>query len=191
MFSSFRPVVTEENRRRRFRMIWPVSVSGATLDFENEDETATQDMFLDEGELFSQLCVAINLVREGKKKGMFVSHHNLSESFVRVFRRWLEEMASTASDAQGDKWDAIPLESTQILWVDPAKTIGLRFRVSLGPAERMPLLSGPGEDAAVSYTLTYEELLIQTTRLLLAVEESQASEGQSGAANSIILSSSA
>jgi hypothetical protein len=35
------------------------------------------------------------------------------------------------------------------------------------------------------------ELLVRTTKLLLAVEASQLQEGQSGAGNSIILSSSA
>ena len=159
MYSSFRPVVTEENRRRRYRMVWPVSVSGSALDFETEDETATEDLFLDEGELFSQLCVTLNVVKEGKKRGMFVSHHNINESVVRVFRRWLEEMAS-ANYPAGEKWDSVPLESTRVLWIDAAKSIGLRFRVSLGPAERMPLLSGPGEDAAVSYTLVYEGLFL-------------------------------
>lgn len=157
MYSSFRPVVTEENRRRRYRMVWPVSVSGSAHDSEYEDETATEDLFLDEGELFSQLCVTLNVVKQGKRRGMFVSHHNISESVVRVFRRWLEETASVNYPA-GEKWDSVPLESTRVLWVDAAKSIGLRFRVSLGAAERMPVLSGPGEDAAVSYTLVYEGL---------------------------------
>lgn len=160
LYASFRPVVTEENRLRRFRMIWPVSVSGGPpAGFHSEDEIATQDLPIDDGNRFSQLCVVLNLVTLGPRPGSFVSHYNMSEHVVRVFRRWLDEMAAAMND--GLPWDAaakVPLASRRILWVDAAKTIGMRFHVSLGPAERMPLLSGPEEDPAVSYTLTYEGL---------------------------------
>ncbi|KAJ2973423.1 hypothetical protein NQ176_g6615 [Zarea fungicola] len=144
LYASFIPVVTEENRRRPFRMIWP-----ATCTF-------------DDGVLFSQLCTAVNLVTVGKVPGSFVTHYNMSEHVVRVFRRWLGEMAAAASSDVGawDGADKVPITSNRILWVDgAAKNIGLRFHVSLGPVERMPLLSGPeDEDPAVSYTLTYQGL---------------------------------
>ncbi|KAJ6789173.1 hypothetical protein PWT90_03297 [Aphanocladium album] len=160
LYASFRPVVTEENRLRRFRMVWPVSVSGGPpAGFDSADEIATQDLHLDDGERFSQLCTALNLVTLGRSAGVFVSHYNMSEHVVRVFRRWLDEMAAAVND--GLPWDAaakVPLASKRILWVDASRTIGLRFHVSLGPAERMPLLSGTDDDPAVSYTLTYEGL---------------------------------
>lgn len=159
LYASFRPVVTEENRRRRFRMVWPVSVSGGPpAGFDSEDEVATQDLQLDDGELFSQLCTVLNLVTQGKAPGTFVTHYNMSEHVVRVFRRWLDEMSAAAKSDEA-AWDParkVPLASSRMLWVDAANTIGLRFHVSPGLAERMPLLSGPGEDPAVSYTLTYE-----------------------------------
>ncbi len=163
LYASFRPVVTEENRRRRFRMVWPVSVRGGPpAGFDSADEVATQDLHLDDGELFSQLCTAINLVTSGRRDGLFVTHYNMSEHVVRVFRRWLDDMAaSSSSSSDGQSWNAaskVSLASDRILWVDAAKTIGLCFHVSLGPAERMPLLSGSDDYPDVSYTLAYEGL---------------------------------
>ncbi|XWW93934.1 hypothetical protein V2A60_001873 [Cordyceps javanica] len=162
LYASFRPVVTEENRRRPFRTIWPGAVAAAAPQgFDSEDEVATQDLHLDGGVRFSQLCAAVNLVTLARQADAFVTHHNISEHVVRVFRRWLDDMAAESSGGGGDprSWEAtakIPLASNRILWLDTAKTIGLRFHVSLGPAERMPLLSGPDDDPSVSYTLTYQ-----------------------------------
>lgn len=165
LYASFLPVVTEENRRRPFRMIWPASVisRNAAAGFDSDDEVATQDLHFDDGVLFSQLCTAVNLVTVGRVPGIFVSHYNMSEHVVRVFRRWLGEMAAAAASSDDGPWDGaakVPITSNHILWVDgAAKNIGLRFHVSLGPAERMPLLTGPeDEDPAVSYTLTYQGL---------------------------------
>ncbi|KAM0741731.1 hypothetical protein ACQRIT_004588 [Beauveria bassiana] len=193
LYTSFLPVVTEENRRRRYRnMALPVSVRDGPLPV-GADEIATQELPFDDGALFSQLCVALNLVTpHGRHRGVFVSHYNMSEHVVRVFRRWLEQGMQAAAAGAGDDgevWDpTAPLASSRILWVDDAaQTIGLRFRVSLGPAERMPLLSGTDEDPAVSYTLTYQELLIRSTSLLMAVEAS-ADKEMEPSQNSIILS---
>ncbi|KAK8140712.1 hypothetical protein G3M48_002484, partial [Beauveria asiatica] len=206
LYASFLPVVTEENRRRRNRnMAWPVSVRdggppGAAAAAAAADQVATQQLPFDDGALFSQLCVALNLVTPHgcqRHRGIFVSHYSMSEHVVRVFRRWLEEsMASDDGDRVPSPWDPTappppppPLASSRILWVDAARTIGLRFRVSPGPAERMPLLSGTDEeDPAVSYTLTYQELLIRSTSLLMAVEAS-ANKEMEPSQNSIILSS--
>ncbi|ATY62229.1 Cyclin-like F-box [Cordyceps militaris] len=197
LYAVFRPVVTEENRRRPFRMVWPASVPGGGGSVHSADEAATQDLRLDEGELFSQLCVVLNLVTQGPRAGgLFVTHYNMSEHVVRVFRRWLGEMASRDDGDDGrPSWDAppttttdkVPLASDRILWVDAARTIGLLFRVSLGPAERMPLISGADQDPAVSYTLTYQELIIRSTSLLMAVEASVSKEMEPSR-NSIILS---
>ncbi|PFH60992.1 hypothetical protein XA68_18465 [Ophiocordyceps unilateralis] len=59
----------------------------------------------------------------------------------------------------------------RFLWVDVAKNVGLRFRV--GPA--MTPLPGPDADAdeeepSVTYTLVYQELLVRTCTLLVAME---------------------
>ncbi|OAA60827.1 sulfate permease 2 [Cordyceps fumosorosea ARSEF 2679] len=185
LYASFRPVVTEENRRRRFRMVWPVSIGSSSKDTDlDEDVPLDDEVQLDDGVRFSQLCVVLNLVTRGR----FVTHHTVSEHVVRVFRGWLDDMAGSSGRA-GDDEGKIPLSSERLLWVDPGKTMALRFRVAPGPAERMPLLSVPGEEElARSYTLTYQELLIRSTSLLMAVEAS-ASKEMEPSRNSIILAS--
>lgn len=154
------------------------------------DDKPTQDVHLDEGELFTQLCTVTNVVKEGPRHGLFISHVNVSDGVVRVWRDWLARHASkNPSDGSGS-----PRNEEDILWADPGKNVGLRFRVVPGPAERMPLLTGPGDDAPVSYVLEYEgehvhvlasdavsrltalvstELLVRSTELLLAVEKSE------------------
>ncbi|MCJ1485059.1 hypothetical protein MMC06_005232 [Schaereria dolodes] len=59
-----------------------------------------------------------------------------------------------------------------ILWINPGKTVGIRIRIH----ERKwrhdgPILVHKDEEIAVSYVMEYEELLIRTTHLLLAVEQ--------------------
>jgi hypothetical protein len=90
-----------------------------------------------------------------------------------------------------------------VLWVDIHKTVGVRFQVSPGAEDRMPLITGPDDFPPLHYKLQFEgmqdnpysythrclklfyfaditnhpsELYIQTTKLLLAVERSEIQE---------------
>lgn len=160
LYSRFRPVVQDENRRARSR--YP-SVSGAVQP--EDDDTATLKIHLDDGEMFSQLCAVTNLVKTGPRRGLFLSHVNINDGVVRVFRRWL------AARAAGDQ-DVDP-----ILWTDRYNTVGLKFRVQENVDERRPAIwSAADEDLPVSYTLVYEEVLVRTSRLLLNVEKSEDQE---------------
>jgi hypothetical protein len=47
-------------------------------------------------------------------------------------------------------------EADRVLWADRDRHVGLRFGVTLGPSERMPLLSSLGDDEPISYTLEYK-----------------------------------
>ena len=157
IYSCFRPVVTEENRQRRFRMLWPGAAAPPAFNPDDIiDEEATEEVHLDDGELFSQLCVVTNVVKEGGKKGMFVKHVNISEDVMRIFRRWLNKHGAVDGDVQRKNWDDVGLDDDGVLWADLGKNIGLRFRVALASAERMPLISGPDDEPAVSYTMVYE-----------------------------------
>ncbi|KJZ77935.1 hypothetical protein HIM_02572 [Hirsutella minnesotensis 3608] len=67
------------------------------------------------------------------------------------------------------------IDRDEFLWVDTAKSVGLRFRVEpSGPMTPEPLLLGPDAtgrgEPPVPYTLIYEELLVRTSMLLRAVE---------------------
>lgn len=142
-------------------MLWPGAAAATanasgSIEVQEEliDEEAVEEVNLDEGELFSQLCTVTNVVKEGKKRGFYPSHVNISENVIRIFRRWLNAMAS-----QNDRrkaWHEVPMNSDSILWADADKNIGLRLHVVAAPSERMPLLSGPDDDPAVCFHVIYE-----------------------------------
>lgn len=136
--------MAEENLRRR--QVLPVGDG-------DWDDSATEVVYLDEDELFSQLCTVTNLVKPGPKSGLFLSHVNVSDGVLRVWRHRLAEMAGQVSGSEPTSTE------DQVLWVDAAQNIGLRFSVTPGPAERMPVLSGPDDLPPVSYRLKYEGML--------------------------------
>ncbi|KAF5022296.1 hypothetical protein F66182_5673 [Fusarium sp. NRRL 66182] len=162
LYASFRPIFTEENRGPRKGRRRPTEAHPS-------DDAAMQDINLDEGELFSQLCAVASLVKEGPRSGLFISHVNMVDCVVRVFRGWLAAMASKQN------YSSQP-GSESIIWVGSHNNVGIRFSVAPAPSERMPLLSGPDDEPPVHYKLVYEELLIRTSNLLQAVEKSEVQE---------------
>lgn len=140
LYSSFRPALAEENRRRRTHLSEDSPV----------DDTATEDVYLDEDKLFSQLCAVTNLVKTGPRPGLFLSHINISDGVLRVFRDWLADAAAGTRGSEQDPW------SDRILWVDAGQSVGIRFRVTPGPIEMMPVISGPDDCPPIAYRLQYE-----------------------------------
>ncbi|KAM4060349.1 hypothetical protein HRG_002075 [Hirsutella rhossiliensis] len=173
-------------------------------DDEDKDEIATQDIGLDRGELFSQLCTVTNVVKQSSRRGLFVSHVNTCDGVVRVWRKWLADMAASSPIGNGYDDDdnhgtsgegSTTISRDRFLWVDAAKSVGLRFRVApaaASAADNPPLLSGPHDDSededdpAVSYTLVYQELLVRSSMLLSAVETS-ASQAVSRSTKAVII----
>ncbi|EFY98188.2 Cyclin-like F-box [Metarhizium robertsii ARSEF 23] len=149
------------------------------------DETAAQDVYLDHDLLFSQLCAVTYVVKEASRPGFYISQVNTCDGVIRVWRPWLAEKANLNGADEGLHSKIVDFD--KFLWVDVGKNVGLRFRVVLGPTERLPLLSGPGDDSPVSYTLIYEELVVRTTTLLMAVEASTVQEA-SPSSKAIIIS---
>ncbi|KAJ9156425.1 F-box domain-containing protein [Pleurostoma richardsiae] len=166
LYSRFRPVTQEENRRGRLR--YPTAQSGGASTGLAE-EAVMQDVNLDEGELFSQLCTVTNLVKVGPRRGLFLSHVNVSDGLIRVWRHWLAERTARGPES-GEG------EGESILWADTRKNVGLRFRVRENVDATRPVIVGSDEDVAVRYTLEYQELLVRTSQLLLMVEKSEAQE---------------
>lgn len=165
LYSRFRPVVQEENRRGRAR--YPTASGSAQTG--EDDLMASVTVNLDDGEMFSQLCAVTNLVKTGPRRGLFLSHVNVNDGVVRVFRRWLA--AKTATGAEGASGE------DPILWTDRHKTVGIKFRVQQDNVDmRQPTLWADDDDPPVAYTLIYEELVIRTSMLLLEVEKSEAQE---------------
>ena len=139
LYSSFRPALAEENRTQRARYQFSaINGSGRPV-----DDTATEDIYLDEGELFAQLCAVVNLVSTGPRPGLFLSHVNISDGVLRVWRDWLADMEQGQASGDG------------ILWVDNHQGVGVRFRVTPGPTDT-PIICGPDDHPPVGYQLQYE-----------------------------------
>ncbi|GKT45163.1 uncharacterized protein ColSpa_05344 [Colletotrichum spaethianum] len=170
LYSHFLPVVSEETRR--LRRVFGRRLPGAPLEQEVGDEPVTQELILDDGELFSQLCTSTSLNNSGHVPGLLASHSNVTNGVVRVWRHWLAKAAaSSAICPAGDYTD----DSTT-LWIDTAKNVGLRFRVTEVTQERLPPYRGFDEDPPVAYSLYYKELLVRTSHVLLAMEKSVVQE---------------
>ncbi|KAK3486080.1 uncharacterized protein B0T23DRAFT_415764 [Neurospora hispaniola] len=112
LYSHFRPVVQEENRRPRLR--YPrrqqQQANNGEPSTNAADHRPSEEVFLDEGELFSQLCCTTNLVKVGPKPGFFLSNVNVSDGIMRVWRSWLSDqtkstLSSVASSASSSTTD--------------------------------------------------------------------------------------
>ncbi|KAK1249317.1 hypothetical protein MKX07_002833 [Trichoderma sp. CBMAI-0711] len=210
LYSCFRPVVMEENRRARFRYGWSSqTLAGSSqlqiaAEDEVADEAAHQEVYLDEGERFSQLCTVTNVVTQGSRPGLFTRHINVSDGVIRVFRDWLASMlerpssslrsgvsSSSSSSSNPVAVTAATLansggftsDDSRVLWVDSTKDVGLRFRVLPGPEVRGTIFE---DEPPVFYNLIYEELIVRTSTLLMAVEEA-ADEDVSHSGKDIII----
>ncbi|KAF4126517.1 FBOX protein, partial [Geosmithia morbida] len=177
LYSSFRPVLDERQRQilqlRKQRQQWQQqrreSVNSSAPQGDVAD-TACQDIFLDDGQLFSQLCAVTNVVKAGPRPGLFKSHINVGEGVLRVWRNWLDDMAVSDKAAQTGA------SSNQILWVDADQTVGVRFRVTPGEVETPPFRTRSADCPPASYKLEYQEVLVRTENLLMAVEQSEVQE---------------
>ncbi|TFB00459.1 hypothetical protein CCMA1212_007866 [Trichoderma ghanense] len=190
LYSCFRPVVMEENRRARFRYGWSSQTLAGSSELQVAaeddvvDEAAHQEVYLDEGERFSQLCTVTNVVTQGSRPGLFTRHINISDGVIRVFRDWLASMLERPSSLRsGASSSSTPVavtaatlassgdfasDDSRVLWVDSRKDVGLRFRVLPGPEVRGTIFE---DEPPVFYNLIYEELIVRTSTLLMAVEE--------------------
>lgn len=162
-YSHFRPVAQDENQRARRR--YPrTATEGAPPP--PPVEPPTQDIFLDESESLSQLCTVTNLV---PKPGLFLSHVNIGEGVVRVWRDWLAAQAHAQNRDGG---------GAPILWADALQSVGVRFRVRRREGEWLhapPVLvaAGEEEEMPVAYRLEFVEVVVRAGELLLGLERSE------------------
>ncbi|KAJ0159243.1 hypothetical protein CTA2_10067 [Colletotrichum tanaceti] len=193
LYSHFRPVVSEETRR--MRRVFGRRPPGGPTEQEVGDEPVTQELVLDDGVLFSQLCTTTNLIKSGSIPGLLSSYSNITHGVVRVWRNWLAEAAASSAVCPAGRSS----DKNTILWTDEARTVGLKLRVAEVTLERLPPYHGLDEDPPVAYSLYYEgkfnptpppdsaasdpkwltvtsELLVRTSHLLLALERSALQE---------------
>lgn len=138
----------------------------------SDEELVRQVVSLESEERFTQLCAVINLIKAGPRNGLFRSFVEVEDSVLRVFRDWLREMALPAQRAElklqpptgsasGKGKEAEVDEETadgkRLLWVSPARNVGLKFRVRERKFRRdNPILILADEETAVSYDIEYE-----------------------------------
>ncbi|KAK4171945.1 hypothetical protein QBC36DRAFT_382173 [Triangularia setosa] len=170
VYSHFRPVLQDENRRPRARYPRRSPRHAQTVgEEEGEKETAIphQDIYLDADESFSQLCVITNLVKLGPKPGLFLSHVNISEGLVRLKRNFLSRASSDRT------------ARSEVLWADSKQTIGLKFNIEeKATGIEGPVLVAEGEELPVAYRLRFEELVVRTGELLEGFEGAERQEGE-------------
>jgi len=212
IYTHFRPVVQEENRRPRARYATQNSLQtqaqgmqGVNASGEGNGESGLieerppfQDVYLDENVLWTQLRAYTNLVKIGPKPGLFLSHVNVSEGIIRVWRDWLAFQSAEGRAEPGDMADGVvdngqgedlgPATTSRasertrqpVLWADGARNVGLRFRVAkkdMGMSQsQRPILVEADYEPPVSYRLEFEELLVRSPQLLLAAEKSEEQE---------------
>lgn len=149
LYSSFRPEVAEENQP------FILLQGGAQA----QSRTATEEICLDEGELFSQLCAVTNMVKPGPRPGLFLNNVNIGEGVLRIWRDWLADMTGYADPGEAKK----SFEHRNFIWADADHNVGVRFRVQPAPTERMPVISGPDDHPPVSYRLEYAGVTPRST----------------------------
>ena len=136
-----------------------------------------QTLSLDGHELFTQLCAHSHLVKLGPRHGLFTCFVQIEEGVIRVWRKWLKDIAekksSTTATVQENFVEEIgkgkevvreiqdekrSVHDENILWVDPAKkNTGLRFSVKEKKLRRnVPILIRADEDTPVSYEIEYD-----------------------------------
>ncbi|VUC31757.1 unnamed protein product, partial [Clonostachys rosea] len=160
-YASLRPTITEEERRSRRRRR-----RRASAEDEEEDDSVTEDIYLDEDEHFTQLCTKVHVSRLSPRQGYFLTHVNVFDGVIRLWRDSLAQLASSplGADAQDQRGT--------LIWADTKRTVGVRLEVTPGGMERMPVLSGPDDLPPMSYKILYLELLVPVSEMLLAMEKS-------------------
>jgi hypothetical protein len=199
LYSRFRPVVQDEARRPRSRYprrssqqrheVGAGSGTVTTVEaLEADRELPSQEIHLEEGECFSQLCTLANLGKLGPRRGIYLSHVNFNESVIRVWRHWLVARAAADSNTTETAASNGTADDPAILWAGKDQDVGIRFRVAeVFDRELLwPILRQADEDLPVTYKLEYQELLVRTRRLLLAMEESEVMQ-TTNSGNALIL----
>lgn len=181
MYSRFRPHrrELEDGGRRVVRRPGDIPGSrtypGTTQD-RFKGDLVKQTVNLEGHELFTQLVAQTNLVKIGPYNGLFSAFVDVEEGVLRVWRKWLSEMAAkgtgTSPDVQteaveevGKGKEAVPEVAEEsfdpndkrILWISMTKNTGIRFNVKERKLRRdAPILMRNDEDMPVSYDIEYD-----------------------------------
>ena len=158
LYSSFKPVPANADSKPAHpdsarstpdaQSIINPSDTASELHSEDEDELMTRTVNLDNFELFSQLCISIELVQLGLRHGVFLSCIDiLKKKTARIWRQWLLENSSDSVDGRPER----------IIWADEGRNVGLKVQVKeLKGKHHAPILQLIDENQAISYKLGLE-----------------------------------
>lgn len=164
LYSRFRPVQQEDDRRPRSRYPKRAVVEGLEQPLR---DLPGHDVHLDAGELFSQLVTVTNLVKVEPKRKLIIDAVNMTDGVIRVWRPWLASEAAAPTPAPGqqhstgENGSSSVLDDSAILWADSKQNCGLRMRVVEKTNELVaPVLVAAEDDPAISYKLEFEGMSI-------------------------------
>ncbi|CAG8221161.1 unnamed protein product [Penicillium olsonii] len=104
-------------------------------DEDKKDDKVVREVTIDGYEDFSQLCVVVSLVQVRPGTSLLLSASTIEDGFVRLWRDWLYRQsrklkkASDAAREEGLDEVQITSDPDDMLWVDLARTVGLKLRV--------------------------------------------------------------
>ncbi|KAI9741706.1 MAG: hypothetical protein M1834_000091 [Cirrosporium novae-zelandiae] len=121
----------------------------------DENDRVTQKIHLETDENFSQLCVVTNLVKLGPRRGVFTSCVNVSDDFVRVFRKWLANNAEKVT--HGRIKEGRNRIEDDILWVGSRHNIGMKMNVrDWYFTQEGPIMVLQDDTEAISYIVEFD-----------------------------------
>jgi hypothetical protein len=118
-------------------------------------EVLSHDIHLDEDELFSQLCIVLNVIQDGPRRGLFASSAPVCDLVVRIRRDYLRGEAA-ASVTREQQQGSSNSDNASIIWIDHSQKVGLRFRVIEIQDDSLRTSVHDNEDPPVSYRLEYQ-----------------------------------
>jgi hypothetical protein len=183
MYSHFRPYRRDLDAEERRVLRPPGDIPGTrtyagSMAEQYHGEAVKQLLSLEDYERFTQLCAVTNLVKLGPRNGLFTRFVEVEDSVVRVFRSWLKRLSDRSDTdiaediiiggSQNGGNDTARAENLArsndlsdeaILWMNPAKTTGLRLRVRERKLRRdAPILivADEEEDTPVTFEIEYQ-----------------------------------
>ncbi|KAK5075387.1 hypothetical protein LTS08_001545 [Lithohypha guttulata] len=148
---------------------------------------------LDGGELFGQFCTYGSLVQLSERRGVFLSTVNIvqpGQGTIRVWRNWLVDRCRELYEAERDGMEldcASVAKDSTILWTDYHKNVGVK--VAVRHRNLMHNEMNDLDEETLSCDLEIQELVVRTTHLTLAVEDSIAAKADAGRGKALIFGS--
>ena len=135
---------------------WDIAEASSSRAAESNNDTVTQTVSLEAGDLLTQLCAVTNLVKLDPRRGLIADRVELNEGIVRIWRNWLSERSRDYHASDNTDLQSLPLEE-RILWANDGHNVGIKLRVRQRKwRSDQPILFTSEEELAVSYFIEYE-----------------------------------